>query len=102
LIQESFVSCRIVDSTSYRTAILYEPDRYAELRNSLDELPRAVERIDHPNPRALQANGIVDAFFRKPAFALAQQFLAQNCVECAIRFGYGIVSICIPFQLRRE
>jgi hypothetical protein len=39
-----------------------------------------------------KTNGIVHALFGKPAFPVAQKFLAQNGVEGAIRFGYGIVS----------
>ena len=89
--QEGFVGGWIVDSSGHGTAVLDEPDRDAELGNSFDELASAVERIDHPNPRALQADGIVHALFRKPAFSVAQQFLAQNGVESAIGFGDGIV-----------
>ena len=99
--QESFVSCGIVDSARHGTAVLDEPDRNAELRNSLDEFAGAVERIDHPNARSLQADGIVHALFGKPAFSIAQQFFAQNGVERAICFRYGIVSGFV-FRLNRS
>ena len=42
---------------------------------------RVFEGIDNPSARALQADGVVYTLFRKPAFPIVQEFLAQNGVE---------------------
>ena len=82
----------IADSASDRLAVFDEADRNAELGNALDELARAVERIDDPDVLLVEARRIVDALFGEPAFAVAQQILAQHGVDGAVGFGDGIVS----------
>ena len=56
-----------------------------------DELARAIQRIDHPHAALVEPGQIVNGFFRKPAFAVAQQVLAQHGVDGAIGLGHGIV-----------
>ena len=81
--------------------MLDETNRNAKLGNARNEFAGAVERIDHPNIRALQTDGIVHALFGKPALAIAQKFLAQNRVQGAVCFGYWIASDFV-FRLNRS
>ena len=60
--------------------------------NPSDELARAIERIDDPDALLVEARRIVGSFFGEPAFAVAQQILAQHGVDGAVGFGHGIVS----------
>ena len=50
--------------------------------------------------RFLQPDRIVHALFGKPAFAIAQQFLAQHGVQSAVGFGHGVVPGLV-FRLNR-
>jgi hypothetical protein len=72
--EEGFIGCRIVNSSGNWTAVLDEANGDAELGNPFHKLACAIEWVDDPDARALQADGIVDALFREPAFAFAQQF----------------------------
>ena len=54
-----------------RTPILDKSNRNTELGNALHKLARAIEGVNHPDARVLQADGIVDALFGQPAFSAA-------------------------------
>jgi len=58
----------------------------------LHELARAIEWIDNPDARFVQASEVVHGLFREPTFTRAEQCLAQNFVDGAVGLSDGIVS----------
>ena len=101
--QEQFIGGWIADSSRHRPAVLHHRHRNTEFRNARDKLARAVERIDHPDAPLVQSRQIVQRFFRQPAFAFAQQMLAQKCIDRPIGFGYRVVSgLIFGFNLRPQ
>ena len=82
--------------------MLDETNRNAELWNTLATNSRVPSRGSTTQTcDRCKSDGIVHAFFGKPALAIAQEFLAQNRVQGAIGFGYWIVPNFV-FRLNRS
>ena len=90
--EKSFLRGGIVDSARDGLAVFDDSRWRRRTRESLDELARAIERIDDPDSLLVEARRIVGGFLREPAFAVTQQVLAQDSVDGAVGFGDGIVS----------
>src|SRR5262249_8749719 len=82
---------RIVDEAGDHGAIALERDRDGEMRNGMEEIGGAVERIDNP------AMGLVGALMRAALFAKKaiigarfRKFLAHNRLGAAVGGGHKI------------
>src|SRR5881396_1516640 len=58
---------RVVLDRDHRPAILHQRDAYAELRDVLEELLRAVERVDHPDAALAEPLGRIGGLLGEPA-----------------------------------
>src|SRR5208337_4590895 len=56
--EERFFCSGVVDSSGHGLAVLGEADRDTELGDALNEFPRAIERIDDPDPLFVETRGI--------------------------------------------
>ena len=63
---EHFVACRIVDEPGDQFAVAFERDRDGEVRNAVQEVGGAVERIDDETMGAVGAFDLAALFKRRP------------------------------------
>jgi hypothetical protein len=89
--EKDLVRGRIENPTRDRSAVLYVSDRGAEFWNAFYELAGTIQWIHNPDPRFVETGKIVDALFRQPALAIAQQILPQDSIDRSVGFSNRIV-----------
>src|SRR5687768_9889848 len=62
-----FIADGRIDDPGYRHAVLDHGQRYGPAVLTAQEATGAVDRVDHENPLAIEAAGIVDRLFAEPA-----------------------------------
>src|SRR5581483_7188474 len=77
----------VKDDADGRPPFYGEAYRYGELRNAFNELARAVDRIDDPDPLGMKPREIILAFFREPA--VVGIFAEQDFLDLRIRLEVG-------------
>ena len=81
--------------------ILDQGDADRELGLALDERPRAVDRVDHPDPAGAVARAVVRALLAQPAVVgpgLAQAVVEQR-VDLEIRLRDNLARPLLPMAL---
>src|SRR5947199_229946 len=86
--REGLVVRRIVDQPGDRRALAHQPDRDGEVRNAVQEVGGAVERIDHPGVGLVAALAVA-TFLAEKAIARPrlQQLGAQDVFGAVIGGG---------------
>lgn len=91
---EHLVGVRVVDHAKYRATIERQRNRDGILWNALQELARAVQRVDDPDAAVEQALAVVVGFLGEPGVVgkCAEQSLAERVVDFDVGFGDDFVA----------
>jgi hypothetical protein len=83
---KAFAGRRIEHHAQNRRVVAQQGDADGELRQAVREAARAVNRIDYPDPRALQARPIVGPLLRQPAVLrkCADQGIVQQAIDLEV------------------
>lgn len=86
---KAFIGRWIEDSADHGSSIDQQGRADGEFGRPLGKGARAIDRIDHPDPRPVQAYLVIDALFRQPAIIRAA--IGDHPMEQAIdrKIGFG-------------
>ena len=90
--EKGLAARRVADAAGDRLAVFDQAHRDRPLGQAGHELPRAVERVDHPHPAAAEAGAVVVGLLREPPLAGARQRLPQQRVDQGVGLGDRIAA----------